>query len=122
MTKTPKCTTYSIVVERETVQITLTIAALNDLQVEAGNMMNVSSPAGTTKDMNGTRPEGIHLWLQLPQELTLSLIMSIKARLRKIRYMSILYDQNEYNSASTTLHLLAKPFAFCLGISHFILT
>ena len=57
MTETPKCTTYSSVVEHETVQITLTISALNNLQVKAGDMMNVSSPAGATKDMNGTRPE-----------------------------------------------------------------
>ena len=57
MTDTPKCMTYSSVVGRETVRIALIIAALNNLQVKAGDMMNVSSPAGTTKDMNGTRPE-----------------------------------------------------------------
>ena len=61
MTKTPKCMTCSSVVERETVQIALTIATLNNLQVKAGDIMNVSSPAGMnvsspagiTKDMNG---------------------------------------------------------------------
>ena len=40
MTETPKCMTYSSVVGRETVRISLTIAALNDLQVKAGNVMN----------------------------------------------------------------------------------
>ena len=40
MTDTPKCMTYSSVVGRETVSITLTIAALNDLQVKAGDVMN----------------------------------------------------------------------------------
>ena len=40
MTETPKCMTYSSVVGRETVGIALTIAALNDLQVKAGDVMN----------------------------------------------------------------------------------
>ena len=40
MTQTPKCMTYSSVVGRETVRIALTIAALNDLQVKAGDVMN----------------------------------------------------------------------------------
>ena len=40
MTETPKCMTYSSVVGRETVRIVLTIAALNDLQVKAGDVMN----------------------------------------------------------------------------------
>ena len=40
MTETPKCMTYSSVVGRETVRIALTIAALNDLQVKAGDVMN----------------------------------------------------------------------------------
>ena len=39
MTETPKCMTYSSVVGRETVRIALTIAALNDLQVKAGDIM-----------------------------------------------------------------------------------
>ena len=39
MTETPKCMTYSSVVGRETVRISLTIAALNDLQVKAGDVM-----------------------------------------------------------------------------------
>ena len=38
--ETPKCMTYSSVVGRETVRIVLTIAALNDLQVKAGDVMN----------------------------------------------------------------------------------
>ena len=40
MTDTPKCMTYSSVVGRETVRVALTIAALNDLQVKAGDVMN----------------------------------------------------------------------------------
>jgi len=40
MTETPKCMTYSSVVSRETVRIALTIAALNDLQVKAGDIVN----------------------------------------------------------------------------------
>ena len=40
MTETPKCMTYSIIVGRETVRIALTIAALNNLQVKAGDTMN----------------------------------------------------------------------------------
>ena len=40
MTKTPKCMTYSSVVGRETVHIALKIAALNNLQVKAGDAMN----------------------------------------------------------------------------------
>ena len=40
MTETPKCMTYSSVVGRETVRIALTIAALNNLQVKAGDVMN----------------------------------------------------------------------------------
>ena len=40
MTETPKCMTYSNVVGRETVNISLTIAALNNLQVKEGDVMN----------------------------------------------------------------------------------
>ena len=40
MTETKKCMTYSSVVGRETVRIALTISALNDLQVKAGDVMN----------------------------------------------------------------------------------
>ena len=40
MTETPKFMTYSSVVGREIVRIALTIAALNDLQVKAGDVMN----------------------------------------------------------------------------------
>ena len=46
MTETPKCMAYSSVVGRETVCISLTIAALNNLQVKAGDVINayVTSP------------------------------------------------------------------------------
>ena len=40
MTETPKCMTYSSVVGRETVHIALTIAALSNLQLKAGDVMN----------------------------------------------------------------------------------
>ena len=40
MTETPKCQTYSSVVSRETVRIALTISALNDLEVKAGDIIN----------------------------------------------------------------------------------
>ena len=40
MTETPKCQTYSIVVSRETVIISLTISSLNDLEVKSGDIMN----------------------------------------------------------------------------------
>ena len=40
MTETPKCMTYSSVVGRETVRIALTISALNNLQVNAVDVMN----------------------------------------------------------------------------------
>ena len=40
MTETPKFMTYSSVVGQETVRIALTIAALNNLQVKAGDVMN----------------------------------------------------------------------------------
>ena len=49
MTETPKCMTYSSVVGRETVRIALTIAALNDLQVKAGDVMNAYVTAPCSK-------------------------------------------------------------------------
>ena len=51
MPETPKCMTYSSFVGRETVRIALTIAALNDLQVKAGDVMNayVTAPYSEKK-------------------------------------------------------------------------
>ena len=49
MTKTPKCITYSSVVGQETVRIALTIAALNDLEVKAGDVMNAYVTAPCSK-------------------------------------------------------------------------
>ena len=40
MTETPKTLTYASVVSRESVRIALTLAALNDLEVKAGDIMN----------------------------------------------------------------------------------
>ena len=39
MTKSPAAVTYAIVVSLETVRISLTIAALNDLQVKCGDVL-----------------------------------------------------------------------------------
>ena len=51
MTETPKCQTYSSVVSRETVRIALTIAALNDLEVKAGEIMNAYLTAPITEKL-----------------------------------------------------------------------
>ena len=51
MTDTPKCMTYSSVVGRETVRIALTIAALNNLQVKAGDVMNAYVTAPCSEDI-----------------------------------------------------------------------
>ena len=49
MTETPKYMTYSSVVGLETVCIALTIAALNDLQIKAGDVMNAYVTAPCSK-------------------------------------------------------------------------
>ena len=49
MTENPKCQTYSSVVSRETVRISLTIATLNDLEVKAGDIMNAYLTAPITE-------------------------------------------------------------------------
>ena len=49
MTETPKCMTYSSVVGQETVRIALTIDALNDLQVKAGDVINAYVTAPCSK-------------------------------------------------------------------------
>ena len=49
LTDTPKCMTYSSVVSRESVRIALTIAALNDLEVKAGDIMNAYVTAPITE-------------------------------------------------------------------------
>ena len=48
ITETPKCQTYSSVVSHETVRIDLNIAALNDLEVKAGDIMNAYLTAPIT--------------------------------------------------------------------------
>ena len=40
MIKNPECQTYSSVVSHETVRIAITIAALNELEVKASDIMN----------------------------------------------------------------------------------
>ena len=40
MTEAPAAITYASVVSRETVRIALTLAALNDLEVKVGDVMN----------------------------------------------------------------------------------
>ena len=49
MTDAPKCMTYSSVVSRDTVRLALTIAALNDLEVKAGDVENAYVQAPVTE-------------------------------------------------------------------------
>ena len=49
MTEAPKYITYSSVVSQETVHLALTIAALNDLEVKAGDVMNAYVTAPVTE-------------------------------------------------------------------------
>ena len=58
MTETQKCMTYSSVVGRETLRISLTIAALNDLQVKSGDVMNAYV----------TAPRSENIWTVLGKE------------------------------------------------------
>merc|ERR1712051_392585 len=49
MTKAPAAITYASVVTRETVRIALTIAALNELKVKCGDVMNAYITAPCSK-------------------------------------------------------------------------
>jgi hypothetical protein len=49
MTKAPPTITYASVVSRETVRLALTIAALNDLDVKVGDVLNAYITAPITK-------------------------------------------------------------------------
>ena len=49
MTEAPKCMTYANVVSRESVRLALTIAALNDLEVKAGDVQNAYITAPITE-------------------------------------------------------------------------
>ena len=49
MTEAPKCMTYSSVVSHETIRLALTIAALNDLEVKSGDIMNAYITAPITE-------------------------------------------------------------------------
>jgi hypothetical protein len=49
MTKAPATITYASVVSRETVHIALLLAALNDLNVKAGDVLNAYITAHITK-------------------------------------------------------------------------
>ena len=49
MTKAPPTITYANVVSRETVRPALTIAALNDLEVKVGDVLNAYITAPITK-------------------------------------------------------------------------
>ena len=49
MTKEPATIMYASVVSRETVRIALTIAALNDLEVTSGNILNAYLQAPVTE-------------------------------------------------------------------------
>ena len=48
-TKSPATTTYASVVSRETPQLALTIAALNDLEVKVGDILNAYITAPITE-------------------------------------------------------------------------
>ena len=49
MTKTPKCQTYSSVLSYETVRISLTISALNDIKVKGLDAINAYTKAPITE-------------------------------------------------------------------------
>ncbi len=49
MTKAPATITYASVVSRETIRITLLMAALNDLNVKVGDVLNAYTTASITK-------------------------------------------------------------------------
>ena len=49
MTEAPPTTTYASVVSRETVRLALTIAALNDLEVKVGDVLNAYITAPITE-------------------------------------------------------------------------
>ena len=49
VTEAPKCMTYSSVVARDTVRLALTLAALNNLEVKADDVMNAYITAPTTE-------------------------------------------------------------------------
>ena len=57
MTKAPPTITYASVVSRETVRLALTIAALKDLDVRVGDVLNAYITAPITgKSMDNQRP------------------------------------------------------------------
>ena len=76
-------TWVSIPSELETLQSAL--LSQDDLKIETIDICY--------RQATNTTLRVVHFWLQLPQELTLSLSMSTKARLGKIGYMSILLWQ-----------------------------
>ena len=49
LTRAPAAMTYASVVSRETVRITLTIAALNSIDIKTGNVMNAYITAPVTE-------------------------------------------------------------------------
>ena len=49
MTKAPAAVTYASVVSRESVRIALTIAALNEIEVKCGDVMNAYITAPCTE-------------------------------------------------------------------------
>ena len=57
MTGAPATITYASVVSRETVRLALTIAALNDLEVKVGDVLN----AYITAPVNSLRPIGANM-------------------------------------------------------------
>ena len=101
-------TWVSIPSELETLQSAL--LSQDDLKIETIDICY--------RQATNTTLRVVHFWLQLPQELTLSLSMSTKARLGKIGYMSILlwqqwilfcFDHFASRLYACKLHLLLDP-------------
>ena len=101
-------TWVSIPSELETLQSAL--LSQDDLKIETIDICY--------RQATNTTLRVVHFWLQLPQELTLSLSMSTKARLGKIGYMSILlwqqwilfcFDHIASRLYVCKLHLLLDP-------------
>ena len=51
MIKAPATITYASIVSRETLKIALMIAALNDLEVKSGNILNACVQAPVTENV-----------------------------------------------------------------------
>ena len=96
MTDTPSTLTYTNVVLRESVQIALTIAALNDLKVKAGNIMNAYLTAPVTEK----------IWITVPS------LDLMKGRRPSLYDHFMALNNQEPHSAITWL-VICRPWATC---------